>query len=323
MKQKKNKKSIKLKVRMSVLAMLLAAFIITLPEKVDTTSALKPKMIQATVNNMLLEHVIIHVDDLTQSIKDYESLGFTVTYGGQHGGGFSHNALIHFKDGSFIELVAFQHTPVLKTLLHLGVLDLYLKDTIKHVRYRFAETVTYPEGFIDSALLSNEINIHTSNANRLGLITTQAMPMTRKKPSGELIKWKIMSPLLDGLPFVRSPYIPAQIINRQQTQHKNGVTGVASIHYGVRDLVRAKNQYEQLLGGISFDMDSDKTRASYQLDQVRITLVKVSETSTPYALAKNIRDVPVEISLFTDMPSKVGALNINTSHGAKINIVAH
>ncbi len=323
MKQQINKNNIKLKISVSVLIMLLAVIVITLPEKVDSTQAHKPQMVQATEKNMLLEHVIIHVDDLTQSIKDYESLGFTVTYGGQHGGGFSHNALIHFKDGSFLELVAFQKIPVLKTLLNLGVLDLYLKDTIKHVKYRFVETVNYPEGFIDSALLSNEINVHTLNANRLGLITTQAMPMSRNKPNGELIKWKIMSPLLDGLPFVRSPYIPAQVIRKNQTIHKNGVTGVASIHYGVRDLIRAKNKYEQLLGGISFDMNPEQTRAFYQLDQVAITLLKVSETTTPYALANHIRDIPLEISLRTDTPSQVGFLSIKKSHGAHINIVAN
>ena len=53
-----------------------------------------------------IDHLIIVVKDLDQAAKDYEQLGFTVVPGGKHPVG-SHNALISFRDGSYIEIIAF------------------------------------------------------------------------------------------------------------------------------------------------------------------------------------------------------------------------
>src|SRR3954469_10402596 len=54
-----------------------------------------------------IDHLVILVPDLATGIRDYEGLGFTVEPGGEHPGG-THNALIAFADGSYIELIAFQ-----------------------------------------------------------------------------------------------------------------------------------------------------------------------------------------------------------------------
>ena len=56
---------------------------------------------------LLLDHVVIHVADLDAAIADYASLGFNVQRGGTHADGATHNALIVFADGSYIELIAF------------------------------------------------------------------------------------------------------------------------------------------------------------------------------------------------------------------------
>ncbi len=54
-----------------------------------------------------LDHLVILVRDLDRAIRDYETLGFAVTPGGEHADGLTSNALIPFKDGSYLELVAF------------------------------------------------------------------------------------------------------------------------------------------------------------------------------------------------------------------------
>ncbi|MGF6240407.1 catechol 2,3-dioxygenase-like lactoylglutathione lyase family enzyme [Paraburkholderia sp. GAS38] len=54
-----------------------------------------------------LDHVVIRVRDLEQTIADYNELGFTVQRGGTHADGATHNALIGFADGSYFELIAF------------------------------------------------------------------------------------------------------------------------------------------------------------------------------------------------------------------------
>ena len=53
-----------------------------------------------------LDHVVIAVRDLDAAITSYRSLGFTVQPGGRHPGRSSHNALIVFADGAYIELIA-------------------------------------------------------------------------------------------------------------------------------------------------------------------------------------------------------------------------
>ena len=54
-----------------------------------------------------LDHLVVLVSDLDQAIRGCEGLGFAVTSGGEHADGLTCNALIPFKDGSYLELVAF------------------------------------------------------------------------------------------------------------------------------------------------------------------------------------------------------------------------
>ena len=55
-----------------------------------------------------IDHLVIVVKDLDQATRDYRELGFNVVAGGQHPVG-SHNALIAFEDGSYLEIIAFVH----------------------------------------------------------------------------------------------------------------------------------------------------------------------------------------------------------------------
>ena len=53
-----------------------------------------------------IDHVAIVVNDLESAIASYMRAGFTVVRGGKHPIG-THNALIAFADGSYLELIAF------------------------------------------------------------------------------------------------------------------------------------------------------------------------------------------------------------------------
>src|SRR5947208_13694479 len=55
-----------------------------------------------------IDHLVIIVKDLPQAAKDYEQLGFTVVPAGRHPVG-SHNALIAFRDGSYLEIIDIYH----------------------------------------------------------------------------------------------------------------------------------------------------------------------------------------------------------------------
>src|SRR5260370_10444927 len=53
-----------------------------------------------------IDHVAIVVNELDSAIASYSRAGFTVVRGGKHPIG-SHNALIAFAHGSYLELIAF------------------------------------------------------------------------------------------------------------------------------------------------------------------------------------------------------------------------
>jgi catechol 2,3-dioxygenase-like lactoylglutathione lyase family enzyme len=54
-----------------------------------------------------LDHLVILTSQLDRAVRGYEELGFAVTRGGEHDDGLTRNALIPFRDGSYLELVAF------------------------------------------------------------------------------------------------------------------------------------------------------------------------------------------------------------------------
>src|SRR3972149_5643300 len=53
-----------------------------------------------------IDHLVVVVPDLAAAAKSYAALGFSVVPGGRHPVG-THNQLIAFADGSYIELIAF------------------------------------------------------------------------------------------------------------------------------------------------------------------------------------------------------------------------
>jgi hypothetical protein len=53
-----------------------------------------------------VDHFVVVVADLETAIRNYTTAGFTVVRGGRHNIG-THNALIAFADGSYLELIAF------------------------------------------------------------------------------------------------------------------------------------------------------------------------------------------------------------------------
>ena len=58
--------------------------------------------------SLALDHIVIAVADLDRAMADYRALGFQVLPGGQHPGRTSHNALVVFADGAYLELIAWR-----------------------------------------------------------------------------------------------------------------------------------------------------------------------------------------------------------------------
>jgi len=176
-----------------------------------------------------LDHVVVLVRDLEQTIADYTALGFTVQRGGTHTDGFTHNALIGFADGSYLELIAF------------------LSPKPDHRWGAFA--AQGHQGFVDFALLPPSVAEVVARVNAGGVAYQGPLDGGRTRPDGEMLRWQIGTPPDSGLPFLCGDLTPRALRVREGEirQHANGVTGVASLTVVVRDLAASVRRYRTLL----------------------------------------------------------------------------
>lgn len=180
-----------------------------------------------------IDHVVVAVNDLARTMHDYEQLGFTVTPGGDHAHRGSHNALITFAEGSYIELIAFKHEPPEK--------DNDWWDMLQN-----------GEGLVDVALLSDDLPAEAERLRVNGLEVT-LMEGGRVRADGIRVGWRIARlPMSSAarLPFVindlteRTLRVPVGAAAR----HANGVIGIAGVSIAVPSLPEAVAVYRHLLG---------------------------------------------------------------------------
>lgn len=176
-----------------------------------------------------IDHIVILVQDLDSASADYTSLGFTVVAGGEHTGGETHNALIAFADGTYLELIAFR------------------RPAPEHVWWRHFAT---GEGLIDVALLPMNIAGDIAAIRQRGLPFDDPIPGGRLRPDGQAIAWSLGRPQTPDLPFLCADVTPRslRVPGRSACQHANGVVGIADLTMAVADLDASIEHYQALLG---------------------------------------------------------------------------
>lgn len=245
-----------------------------------------------------IDHIVIAVNDLDQTIADYTAAGFTVTPGGVHTGGATHNALVAFADGAYFELIA------------------WLDPTITP-RNSWYAGLQHGEGLIDFALRSNDLREEVAHLREQGLDAPDPAPGGRTRPDGQRVEWENLrfdEAIYPSLPFYchstndRSLRVPSG----DAAVHANGVTGVASIVIGVRDADKAASEFA-ILGGNPVTTDA----AGRPAVQIGATLVSLQQADE--ALAASIAgrgEVPIEVGLRSD--AQQGALDLALTHGARL-----
>ncbi|MDQ3655142.1 MAG: VOC family protein [Chloroflexota bacterium] len=181
-----------------------------------------------------IDHVVVAVHDLTQAIHDYERLGFTVTIGGDHAHRGSHNALITFEDGSYIELIAFKHEPPVKDntwwdLLQIG------------------------EGLVDFALVSDDLRAELEHLKSHDFESTGPMEGGRLRTDGIRIAWRVARLNTGGserLPFLIDDITAhdLRVPRGEDAVHANGILGIAGVTVAVSSNDVAEPLYRALLG---------------------------------------------------------------------------
>lgn len=177
-----------------------------------------------------LDHVVIAVSDLEVAMADYRALGFTVVAGGSHPGRTSHNALVVFADGSYLELIAWRS---------YNAAERWCVEHAKH-----------GDGLMDFALLPEDTAAAIAAARARGLHLNGPIDGGRKRPDGAELKWQTGRQETFDLPFLCGDVTPRalRVPEGEARRHANGVTGIAGVTVAVRDLDASVGRYRALLG---------------------------------------------------------------------------
>jgi hypothetical protein len=176
-----------------------------------------------------IDHLVIVVNDLDQAARDYQQLGFTVVPGGQHPVG-SHNVLISFADGSYLEIIAFY------------------REAIDH---RWWDPLQKGERMVDFCFQTDELRGDTKKLQDAAVAINNPVPWSRKRPDGYELKWLLS--LATGSHRGVAPFLIEDVTPRieripQQFVHANQTAGIEKLIVAVGELGQIGKWYGALLG---------------------------------------------------------------------------
>ena len=180
--------------------------------------------------DLALDHVVIAVGDLARAMDEYRAQGFNVLAGGRHPGRTSHNALVVFEDGAYLELIAWPEP---------GPAERWYNVLQEH-----------GEGLMDFALLPGDVTIAIEEARARGLTMQGPFDGSRVRPDGRELRWQTARQTTFDLPFLCGDVTPRswRVPTGDARRHANGATGIASLTITVHDMMVSIGRYEALLG---------------------------------------------------------------------------
>jgi catechol 2,3-dioxygenase-like lactoylglutathione lyase family enzyme len=255
-----------------------------------------------------IDHIVIAVRDLAAASDDYARLGFTVTPGGEHTGGATHNALISFADGAYFELIAFREPDRPQDHKWWG---------------RFAKG----EGTVDFALLSESVDFEGDRLRQAGIEIDGPHDGGRLRPDGQRIAWRNLGLAAAGSPL---PFMIEDVTSRDlrvptgaATEHSLGVSGIAGLILLVDDLVRASAPYQALLDtpGESSTPTIDAVRRARRFTSGSQWIELAEAAPSAADLQRHIEERgagPYEIVLVGGADTE--RLPLDLTHGARIRV---
>jgi len=130
-----------------------------------------------------IDHLPIMFKELEPAILAYRDLGFTVMPGGEHPMG-THNALVAFVDGSYLELIAFK------------------RPNDQHPWWAMAQA---GGGFIDFCMATDDLAVDIQAFRDAGVKMREPGPGGRVRPDGYKLSWVVASapePFKFQVPFL-------------------------------------------------------------------------------------------------------------------------
>ncbi len=179
-----------------------------------------------------IDHIVIVVNDLDVAGEYFGAAGFTVTPGGSHPTG-THNSLIAFQDGSYLELIALEDPKLAKG-------------------HPWFERMAGKEGYVTFAVGADPLDYELERLESKGISAVDRKDGGRTRPDGEQLQWK--SSALQSDPPVFLPFLIQDVTDRalrvpgdDAAEHKNGVKGITGLTIVTGDVQGAMTPYGQML----------------------------------------------------------------------------
>jgi hypothetical protein len=251
-----------------------------------------------------VDHLVIVVNDLEKAAKDYEQLGFTVVPGGRHPVG-SHNALISFADGSYIEIIAFY------------------REALDH---RWWEPLLKGERLVDYCMRTDDLEGDTQKLRAGGVAIDDPVPWSRTRPDGYELKWVLS--LATGRHRGVAPFLIQDVTARderipRERNHKNGVTGIGKLIVAAGEVSTIAQWYKAVLGtgGQSVYDEPLKARGiRFTVGPHLLEFLSPADPASPlFDWMKRYGPSPYSVRLHTST-AQARALDPKLAHGAKIDL---
>ena len=190
-----------------------------------------------------IDHLVIAVRDLDAAAASYTQLGFAVVPGGRHPVG-THNALIAFTDGSYVELIAFYEP---------------------NPAHKWWAPLQRGGGLVDFCMQTDDLAADTAAFRAAGVPIDDPSPLSRTRPDGYRLRWVLSIPREGSrgvAPFLIQDETPREERVPRQSAHQNGVTGIGTVTVTVADVGAVRAWYAPVLGQAGQDIRRDDLEAA-------------------------------------------------------------
>ncbi len=180
------------------------------------------------------DHFVLFVNALDGAIKTYRALGFDAPPGGEHPNTGTHNALVAFADGTYLEILAFKDTALAEKSSW--------REGVRMLRVR--------EGFGAYVLGSNDLAHQVEQLRARQINIGDPTPGSRVRPDGQTVAWR--SAMVDNsatglMPFLIQDVTPRALRISPPTDGLGARARVAQIVVAVKNLESAREKYRDLL----------------------------------------------------------------------------
>jgi catechol 2,3-dioxygenase-like lactoylglutathione lyase family enzyme len=179
----------------------------------------------------VLDHVVLVVDDLDRAVARFQSLGFTPTPGGVNGP--THNALIAFSDGTYVELIALRSRWARRLLRLMNALGgLAIRRALRaDLNNRLLGWLGGPVGFRDLCFRVADLSSFRRRSSEEGAPLTPLVRFRRDRPDGVGVHWLLAGAMDLSQPFFIEDVTPIRdrIPEGLAREHANGASGIVGV----------------------------------------------------------------------------------------------